>query len=344
MKVSKDYFRGCLLGGAIGDALGYPVNFLSLDEIMLTYGELGVQNPVKDEITGKALISDDSQLTIFTVDGLLWADSRIKKKGIYAYIPCLFYAYQKWYYTQTGNFADRDYEFLKKGEVFDWEELFARRTPDEATLEALKVSICSKYGTLKNSINDCRSYGAAARSAPIGMYFYNDPKRAFQIGCEGSAITHGHADGFLPAGFIACLMAHIFRGERLEDAVSEALAMLKRHKNSEAVYEIIDKAVLLARSDADSYKSILELGEGWTGDEAAAIAIYCALKYQDSFENAIRLAVNHNGNSSGPAAICGNILGGYLGSLELPFTWTVDVELSALMVNGADKLLEAVIV
>jgi len=342
MKVSKDYFRGCLLGGAVGDALGYPVKYLSMEEIGRTYGEFGIQKPVLDEYSGKALISEDTQMTVFTVDGLLWADSRIKKKGIYAYIPCLFYAYQKWYYTQTGHFADREYEFLKKGEVFNWEELFARRTPDETTLQALAGSIKSKYGTLKNRINNSSSYGAAARCAAIGMYFHKEPKKAFQLGCECGAITHGHSDGFIPAGFISHLMALIFRGEELESAVIESLTLLKRHKNCGAAYEAVSRAVFLAGSDIDAGDSMKELGSGWTGDEAIALAVYCALKYPYDFEKAILLAVNQDGNSSGTAAICGNILGGYSGSLEIPFSWIADIELSALMVNGADKLLEAV--
>lgn len=341
MKDSKAYFRGCLLGGAIGDALGYPVEFLSVDEIKEIYGEKGIRNLVCNEASGKALISDDTQMTVFTVDGLLWADNRAKRKGIYAYIPCIFYAYQKWFYTQTGHFADKQYEFLLKGEVFEWEELFARRTPGETILEALAGSINSKYGTLKNRINNSKGYGAAVRAAPIGMYFYQDPKMAFQIGCESGALTHGHSDGFLPAGFLAYLMALIFRGEELESAVMESLAALKRHKTSDTSYETISRAVCLAKSDIDSDLALKELGEGWTGEEAIAKAVYCALRYPNDFEEAIYLAVNQDGNSNGTAAICGNILGGYLGSLEIPYAWIRDIELSALIFNGADKLLDA---
>ncbi|MDO4552754.1 MAG: ADP-ribosylglycohydrolase family protein, partial [Bacillota bacterium] len=159
MKISKAYYRGCLLGGGVGDALGYPVQFMSLEEIRRTWGDSGICEPVVDEAAGKALISDNTQMTIFTTDGLMWADTRAKKRGIYAYTTCIFFAYQKWLYTQTGSFADKKYEFLLEGEILQWEELFARRYPGKTCLAALSGSINSKYGTQRNRINNSKGCG-----------------------------------------------------------------------------------------------------------------------------------------------------------------------------------------
>ncbi len=343
MKDSKAYFRGCLLGGALGDAMGFPAEFMCLEEIHSVYGEEGVMRPELNEAVGKALISDDTQMAVFTVDGLLWADSKAKRKGIYAYIPCLFYAYQKWLYTQTGQFADKRYEFLLDGEVLKWEALYARRTPGETILAALAGSIKGKYGTLRNRINNSKGYGAVVRSAPIGMYFCRDPKKAFDIGCEAGALTHGHSDGFLTAGTFASLMSLIFQGAVPEEAAMEAMAILKRRKNSGNSYETLKKAVLLSKSDEDSAKALASIGEGWVGEEALAMGLYCALKYPLNFEEAVRAAVNQDGNSNGSAAICGYILGGYLGSLEIPYSWIQDLELAELLIYGADRLLAAVI-
>ena len=145
MKDSKAYFRGCLLGGAVGDALGYPVEYLTYEEIQNQYGEEGIQALVVDREIAKALISDDTQLTAFTVDGLLWSDKRAKEKGIYGHIPCIFYAYQKWLYTQTGSFADKNYEFLLKVEILEWEGLYASRGPGTTSLATLAGCIHGKY-------------------------------------------------------------------------------------------------------------------------------------------------------------------------------------------------------
>jgi ADP-ribosylglycohydrolase len=338
---SKAFFRGCLLGGAVGDALGFPVEFLTRDEIRDVYGNEGIRTLVCEKETGKALVSDDTQTAVFTTDGLLWADKQAKKKGIYAYTLCIFYAYQKWLYTQTGSFAEKKYEFLLHGEVLKWEELFARRTPGEAILQALSGSINGKFGTMKNPINNSKGYNGVARVAPVGLYFYSNPKMSFQIGCESAAITHGHPTAYLTAGFFSLLISMIICGESLEDAINQSLNVLKRHKYSDEAVKAIRQAVELAGSQMPPDEAIPQMGEGWVAEEAMAIALYCALKHPDNFEDALFLAVNQDGNSNGTGAICGNILGAILGSLEIPYHWIQIVELGELLATGADRLLIA---
>ncbi|WP_130864386.1 ADP-ribosylglycohydrolase family protein [Bacilliculturomica massiliensis] len=351
MKNSKDYYRGCLLGGAVGDALGYPVEMLSNEEIQNSYGEKGIRRLVLDSTSGKALISDDTQMTTFTVDGLLWADSRAKERGIYGYTPCIFYAYQKWLYTQTGYFADKNYEFLLKGEVLEWEELYTQRGPGRTSIPTLAGCINGKYGTMTNRINGSKGSGAVMRAAPVGLYFYDDSKMAFKIGCESGAITHGHPSAYLPAGVLAYVIAEIISGANLESALAGALEELQRYEGFQETLEAVTRAVSLAKSQdqtlgksdqaAADLLDIAAIGGGWTGEEALALAVYCAMRYPNDFESAMYLAVNHDGNSDTVAAICGNILGAYLGSMEIPFKWILQVELADLMVHGADKMIRA---
>ena len=73
-----DKIRGCLFGGAVGDALGYPVEFMSEKAIFSQYGDKGIREYKLDPVSGKALISDDTQMTLFTANGLLVGD-RIPK-------------------------------------------------------------------------------------------------------------------------------------------------------------------------------------------------------------------------------------------------------------------------
>lgn len=319
MKISKDYYRGCLLGGAIGDAKGYGIS----------------EN-------GKNLISDNSQLTFFTVDGLLWADDKAKTRGIYAYIPCLFYSYQKWLYTQTGSFADKNYKFLFPSEILEWEELFARRGVGNTSLESLSGSINGTYGTIKNKINNSKSCGAVMRAAPIGMYFCKDSKMAFRMGCDSGAITHGSPSGYLPAGILAFIISEILKGQDIELAVIDACEELEQYEGHEEVAPLIYEAIHLAKNKRGPVTAMVKLGSGWIGSEALALAIFCALRYRDDFEKAITMAADYEGNTDSIASICGNILGAHLGSLEIPFPWVNRVELSELAVNGADKLLDTV--
>ena len=66
----QDRIRGSLVGGAVGDALGYPVEFMSYAGIVRKYGDNGIVRYELDMNSGKALISDDTQMTLFTACGL----------------------------------------------------------------------------------------------------------------------------------------------------------------------------------------------------------------------------------------------------------------------------------
>ena len=69
----RDRIRGCLIGGAAGDALGYPVEFDKLAKIKKEYGDNGITKYTVNFNTGTAVISDDTQMTLFTADGILSA-------------------------------------------------------------------------------------------------------------------------------------------------------------------------------------------------------------------------------------------------------------------------------
>ena len=330
-----------MLGGAVGDALGYTVEFMSMGDLREKYGNRGVRELEIDGTIGKAMISDDTQLTAFTADGLIGADNRAREKGVYAYTQSIFYAYQMWYYTQTGHFSDENYAHLsKQGQIHRWKELYERRVPSPTCLLALEGSTDGKYGTLKNSINNKKGNGGVKRAAPIGLYFYDDPKKAFLIGCESAALTYGHPDGILPAGFFSCLIANLVQGKKMENAAEAALKELEEWPDSRTTSSLVEKALSLSKRSTSPYEGIIELGEGRSGEEALAMGLFSALVHQDNFQDAVCVAVNHGGDSDCIGSICGNIMGTYLGSLEIPYNWIHNVELDDLMVMLADQLLE----
>ncbi|MDR2487027.1 MAG: ADP-ribosylglycohydrolase family protein [Clostridiales Family XIII bacterium] len=319
MKVSKEYFRGCLLGGATADAKSY-----------------GVRE------AGKDLISDNTQLTSFTLDGLVWADDRAINRGIYAYVPCLFYSYQKWYYTQTGNLADKAYEFILKGEILEWEELFARRGAGETSVSTLGGCIANSYGTLKNRINNANGCGGIVRVAPIGMYFWNNPEMAFRIGSESAALTHGHTNAILAAGFFAAFLAGIFAGAEPKAAALAALELLKCQEGHEACAVHIERAVKLAPGNRSVLKCMESIGDGYLSEEAVALAVFLTLRYRNDFDGAINVATGFDGNKDSLPPMVGNALGAYLGLSAIPQKWLNTIELYELIVHGADLLLERV--
>lgn len=138
------------------------------------------------------------------------------------------------------------------------------------------------------------------------------------------------------------MISMIIQGISLEQAAEVSVKNLSLHKHSEESVGALKRAMELAGSDAPEEKAIASLGEGWTAEEAMAIALYAALKHPEDYETALRTVVNQSGNSDGTGAICGNLLGAYLGTLEIPYRWMQNVELSELMSIGADRLLAAV--
>ena len=320
MRIDKDHFRGCLLGGAIGDAKGYDVRE-----------------------GGKDLVSDNTQLSIFSVDAMIWADNRAKKKGVYAYLPCLFYSYQKWYYTQTSRLADSDYKFVLDGEILENEELFARRGEGVTSLNALESSTQNGFGTLETRINDMDRPGCVIRTAPIGLYFANNPEMAFTIGCKSAALTHGHTHAIMSAGYMAALIACLAQGQSLDDATTEALRRLDEGQLKDpAPGELIRRAISLSENVKTPRKAIESIGEGWVASETAAIATYLAFRFENDFEAAINAATDFYGNTDSVAPAVGNIVGCMCGSLEIPANWIFDLELSKLIIHGSDLLLKAV--
>ncbi|MDD2432607.1 MAG: ADP-ribosylglycohydrolase family protein, partial [Clostridia bacterium] len=126
-KKKREHFKGCLMGGAIGDAFGAPVDLLSFAEIKKEYGEQGLLDLVCDE-KGKAIITDDTQLTLFTAEGLLRAETRKRARGACYHPSIVYYAYLRWLYTQ-GYPKNKNIEGIYNGYLIKIRDLHVSRSP-----------------------------------------------------------------------------------------------------------------------------------------------------------------------------------------------------------------------
>ncbi len=331
MKREKEYFRGCLVGGAVGDALGWPVEFLKMEEIVQRYGSGGISEPELGP-SGKAEITDDTQMTLFTAEGLLRAQSRYSERGICNPVMVVFHAYQRWLLTQGFPRRER-YEWIYDGPLLDVEELHVRRAPGNTCLAALSSG---EEGSMARPINNSKGCGGVMRVAPVGLLCLKE--RAFEMGAEIAALTHGHPSGYLSAGALAYLVRVIIDGAELGAALDETLTVLAGFEGHEETTASLSKAATLSRSALSDREAIAHLGEGWIGEEALGIAIYCALKYRDDFRKGLIAAVNHDGDSDSTGAIAGNILGAYLGLGAIPGAWVENIELKELLIEVADDL------
>ena len=127
-----DRLRGILLGGAVGDALGAPVEFMKRSEILLNFGKRGITEfaPAYGRI---GAITDDTQMTLFTLEGLMRAKVRADSRGICHPPSVIDAAYQRWLATQEG---ERPSEELS-GWLVQQPQLWSRRAPGLTCLSAL---------------------------------------------------------------------------------------------------------------------------------------------------------------------------------------------------------------
>lgn len=335
-----DKFRGCLIGGAIGDALGYEVEFKREDEIFSEYGEEGITEYDLILTDDVAEISDDTQMTLFTAEGLLLAGCKRKNADYINYIRNM---YKCWYCTQSEQYCLQNENLQSK--LLSIPELYNRRCPGTTCMTAIKAGA---KGTINNPINDSKGCGGVMRVAPIGLYFCDTLvpyEQSDIIGAEAAALTHGHDLGFIPAAALVHIVRAVSESDiSLKSAVNDAItAMEKLFKKAEYIADftaIMQKAVQLAETEANDLTAIHQLGEGWVAEETLAIAVYCSLKYHNNFEKAITVSVNHNGDSDSTGAVTGNILGTYLGFSKIPKKYKENLELKDVILKMADDLYE----
>ncbi len=353
-KKKQNKIRGALLGGAAGDALGYPVEFLSFSEIKTRYGEKGIT--VYEKTNGKALISDDTQMTLFTANGLLVCDAMNRIPGNKVspemFVPL---SYQDWLKTQTYSYEGTPERGTEDGGngiswLLDIPELYSRRAPGNTCLSALRANgreIRDDY--LTERINDSKGSGGIMRIAPLGLRYSSDIKRLDLLGAEIGAITHGHSLGFMPCAVITHILNRIVypvNGQSsLKTIVFEARDTVREiFAGDEHIGELIgliDKAASFAENDEADEKNIKLLGEGWVAEETLAIALYCALKYEHNFSAGITAAVNHDGDSDSAGAVTGNILGAVSGYEAIGEKWKNGLELHDIILEIADDLSSA---
>jgi ADP-ribosylglycohydrolase len=298
MITTRDRYRGCLLGGAVGDALGAGIEFMSLDEIRRRYGPAGVTGYVPCYGRPSA-ITDDTQMTLFTAEGLL----RARRGG--GDVPgALWQACQRWLLTQ-GVRGSGGTDGGADGWLIGQEFLHHQRAPGTTCLSALEDG---RPGAPGRPVNDSKGCGGVMRVAPAGLAG-GDP---FTLGGHAAALTHGHPSGYLAAAAFAQMISRLAGGGTLPDAVSEALAAVQGASGSGEVSAALAAAVAAAAAGPASTEAMCSLGAGWVAEEALAVALYCALAAAD-FRTGVLLAVNHGGDSDSTGAICGNLLGASLG-------------------------------
>lgn len=299
---------GSLLGGAVGDALGYPVEFSSEQGIASRFGPSGIRTLAQSG--SPALISDDTQMTLYAANALAYA----RETGC-SREDALRLAYDEWLRTQDEPETLAGAKLALSRDP----RLRQRRAPGNTCLQSLRFI----RGTRLFPKNSSKGCGAVMRAAPFGLVpLSGGDEEAFRLAALDASLTHGHPLAQESSGALAWLIHHIvftdpdrlrFTGSDFHKRLSEAVLAFPRAL-SPAIHALLQKAAALAGdASVSDLDGVHALGEGWVAEEALAIAVFCAVRHQDDFAAALRAAVNHKGDSDSTGAVCGNLLGAWLG-------------------------------
>lgn len=306
----NDRIYGCLYGGAIGDALGLPVEFKNMETIRADYGQQGIQEP-----PDPALYSDDTQMTLRTARGLLDALEQSPANDID--------------YALASSSVAKQYVL--------WEKEDPYRAPGLSCLHGV-AELKNGVSPLKSGKPDSKGCGAVMRSAPYGII---TPRLsvAANLAGEHALMTHQHQAAQASAAALAAGIWAILDNQRIQFVI-DVMALASESLDPGTAY-MIDGAAARAQDPAVSSATVLDEWRGWCGDEAIAAAVYCWIKHSANYPAVVRLAANSPGDSDSLAAIAGNLAGAWLGVSNIPSEWMERIENASLIANVGHELIQA---
>lgn len=317
----------------MGDALGYPIEFERPGRALLArYGEVAPWR-LRYHGASPGLVSDDTQMTLFTAEGLI----RARLAGKVDPVSFLLKAYQRWYATQAMRPGLAPLERTPQGQglLLSDARLHARRAPGNTCLGAIAASFMGRpLPTVETPPNDSKGCGAVMRSAPFGL-LAESAEAAFFQARDAAVLTHGHPSGYLSSAYFAVLVFELARGASPATTLARADALLEREAQHEELSEVLERAKRLLAQGLPSVESIEELGGGWTGEQALAIAVACAFATDGGaappLSEVLWRSVAHGGDSDSTGSLTGNLLGAMRGAEALPRSWLEELELADLI-------------
>ncbi len=283
-----------LLGAAVGDALGWPVEFKSLAEIKAEYGPDGIQ-----ELPDPAEYTDDTQMTIALAEGLLDA-------GIDADLD-----------TQMNAIGRRFVTWLERQS-----EPGYARAPGTSSMAGSRQFAQGVPWRLSGGL-DAKGCGAAMRVAPIGYLYQHQPERLREVAAASAMITHRHPTAVAAAVAAAFLVKLALDGVPVNQMVHE-VDTATRGMSDEFSNTLLRIGHVAGWTDEEV--AMRHLGAGWVGDQAVALALYCIIRYPDDYAGCVRRGANMAGDSDSVASIAGGIASARLGAAAIPVDWQARIQ------------------
>lgn len=343
MRERQSYYRGCLLGLAVGDAMGYTVDDRSLTQIRQDYGPNGLLG--YDLVNGYAEISSYTQIAAFACNGLLLGITRGQMTGKMApYVKYVALALREWAASQRGwDRQERNYCHL-----MTQRSICQRRCMDTRMLETLSRDPRHyPLGTPDEPKNRFAGPGSLTTAVSVGLFF--DPERMRRgeidfLGAEAVALTHGSPLAYLTGAALAHLVSRVARKPNgsFRLAVQDTLdAMRARFGSSYSqtgeLCGLVSQAVQYSENGALAPTTVMERLRCENAAEVLSGAVYAVLSGGD-FDRSMIIAVNHSGRSAAVGAVAGALLGARLGEESLPEFYIDCLEPADILRELADDL------
>ena len=340
MTTRRSAFRGCLLGMAIGDAMGYPVDTKDLSVIRTDYGPNGLMG--YDLVNGYADITSHTQLAAFSANGLLLGMTRGQVLGrMGPYVRYAHVAQREWAIGQ------RRYDQPSKNHCWTFlvPEFRRRHCTDTRMVEILNRE---RPGTLETPVNQYDNPASIASAIAAALFAATarlKQPESDRLGAESIALTYGSPLAFLPGAVIVHLITRSLQARDipLEALVEEAIQTLDNQfshqfRQTSQVISLLRQAITLSRDYDVMPVEAMEKLKCDNGAQVLAGAVYAALIYENDFDSAMIVAVNHSGRSAAVGAVTGAILGARLGEEELPDFYLEGLEILPVLRALADDL------
>ena len=296
--------RAIMYGLALGDAMGYPIEFLKMDKITTIYGTSGIQ-----DAPDPAIYSDETQTTLALAESLIEAGDQD--------IDSIMRVFTRHLIT-WNNSPDNT------------------RHPGHTVSEAVRTMEAGVHW--KESGANAKGNGAVIRVAPIGFFYQNDPDKLREVAVATGLATHNN-EVSNAASIGAAYMIKL----ALDGVPPDQYVNLIREFTRDTSEEFDDWLLRIGHVAGwgDEFAATNHLGHGWVAHETVAVAIYCCLRYPDDFAKAVQLAVNTDGDSDSLGSVTGGLLGALNGLSVLPDGWIERIEDVKHLTDVADRLAAA---
>ena len=333
----QELYRGCLLGMAVGDALGYSIDDKSWEQICNDYGPNGLLGyDLQEEY---ANVTSYTQIAAYLSNALLLSVSRGSKGNRMEYIHL---GLREWTRSQMF-YRDPEHSFCWIAKL----PAFRRRhCRDARMLDTLRLQ---SMGAPKEPVNRYNHPGAITEAVAIGLFY--DPKRMSteaigQLAFQSMALTHGSPEACLSAVVLAYAIAGLVQAPEvpLKEQFAGAIAAMQGQfpgEDGEKLGEFLRKSLKMAENDFIAPRLAIEQLGCYTVSECLAGAMYTSLVAEEEFDPAIIAAVNHSGHSAATGAIAGAILGAKMGEGMLPQFYLESLDVVDSLTVLADDLLSA---